>query len=44
MIISASDMRNSGRMLHDLEWRQPDPRNGLLLVGYQAERKQGRCS
>jgi len=42
MVISASGMAAGGRVLHHLQRRLPDPRNTVLLVGYQAEGTRGR--
>ncbi len=42
IIISASGMITGGRVLHHLERRLPDERNGVLLVGYQAAGTRGR--
>jgi metallo-beta-lactamase family protein len=42
IIISASGMCTGGRILHHLKWRLPDPRNLILLVGYQAAGTRGR--
>jgi len=42
VIISASGMITGGRIKHHLARRLPDPRNTILLVGYQAEGSGGR--
>jgi metallo-beta-lactamase family protein len=42
IIISASGMATGGRVLHHLKQRAPDPRNIILLVGFQAEGTRGR--
>jgi metallo-beta-lactamase family protein len=42
LIISASGMMTSGRILHHLVHRMPDPKNLLCLVGYQAAGTRGR--
>lgn len=42
IIISSSGMATSGRILHHLKFRLPDPRNSVLLVGYQAVGTRGQ--
>lgn len=42
VIISASGMMESGRVLHHLKRVAPDPRNSILIVGYMAENTLGR--
>ncbi|MBN1947881.1 MAG: MBL fold metallo-hydrolase [Bradymonadales bacterium] len=42
IIISASGMLTGGRILHHASIRLPDPKNTLLLVGYQAAGTRGR--
>ncbi|MCX8071224.1 MAG: MBL fold metallo-hydrolase [Candidatus Binatia bacterium] len=43
IIISASGMATGGRVLHHLLQRLPDPRNTVVLVGFQAEGTRGRA-
>src|SRR5271169_6838568 len=43
IIISASGMVSGGRVLHHLVQRLPDPRNAVLLAGFQAEGTRGRA-
>ena len=42
VIISASGMMESGRVIHHLKFLAPNPRNTILIVGYQAENTLGR--
>ncbi|HPG41584.1 MAG TPA: MBL fold metallo-hydrolase [bacterium] len=42
IILSASGMATGGRILHHLEIRLPNPKNTILLIGYQAEGTRGR--
>lgn len=42
IVISASGMAESGRILHHLANGAPDPRNCILIVGFQAEHTLGR--
>ena len=42
VIISASGMAESGRILHHLAHGANDPRNTILIVGFQAEHTLGR--
>jgi len=43
IIISASGMATGGRVLFHLARRLPDPRNAVLLAGFQAEGTRGRA-
>ncbi|MBL0938844.1 MAG: MBL fold metallo-hydrolase [Gemmatimonadaceae bacterium] len=42
IIIAASGMAESGRILHHLRYGASDPRNTILIVGFQAEHTMGR--
>jgi metallo-beta-lactamase family protein len=42
IIISASGMATGGRVLHHLFHRAPDEKNGIIIVGFQAEGTRGR--
>ncbi|MBI5087305.1 MAG: MBL fold metallo-hydrolase [Actinobacteria bacterium] len=42
IIISAAGMASGGRVVHHLMHQLPDPRNSVILVGYQAEGTRGR--
>ncbi len=42
IVISASGMATGGRVLHHLSLRLPDPRNTIVLVGFQAVQTRGR--
>ena len=42
MIISASGMCETGRILHHLKHNIEDPRNTILIIGYQAPETLGR--
>lgn len=41
VILSASGMASGGRVLHHLARRLPDPRNAVVLVGFQAPGTRG---
>ena len=43
VILSASGMATGGRVLHHLARRLPEPRDTILLVGYQAEGTRARA-
>jgi metallo-beta-lactamase family protein len=42
IVVSAAGMATGGRVLHHLAARLPDPRNAIVLVGFQAEGTRGR--
>ena len=42
IIVSASGMATGGRVLHHLAARLPDPRNSVILAGFQASETRGR--
>ena len=42
IIVSASGMATGGRILHHLKRRLPDPRNTVVLTGFQADGTRGR--
>jgi metallo-beta-lactamase family protein len=42
VVIAASGMAESGRIVHHLAHGAPDPRNTILIVGFQAEHTLGR--
>ena len=43
IIISSSGMATGGRVVHHLAQRLPDPRNTVVLAGFQAEGTRGRA-
>ncbi|MBX7165410.1 MAG: MBL fold metallo-hydrolase [Pirellulales bacterium] len=43
VIISSSGMMSGGRILHHLRQRLPEPRNTIVLGGFQAEGTRGRA-
>ena len=43
VILSSSGMASGGRVLHHLERMLPDPRNAVVLTGYQATGTRGRA-
>ncbi|MFQ5700711.1 MAG: MBL fold metallo-hydrolase RNA specificity domain-containing protein [Acidobacteriota bacterium] len=43
ILISSSGMLTGGRILHHLKRLLPDPRNAVVLVGYQAAGTRGRA-
>jgi metallo-beta-lactamase family protein len=42
ILISASGMATGGRVVHHLRYQLPDPRNTVVLTGYQAEGTRGQ--
>jgi metallo-beta-lactamase family protein len=42
VIIASSGMMTGGRIVHHLQQRLPDPRNTIVIGGYQAEGTRGR--
>jgi metallo-beta-lactamase family protein len=42
VVISASGMATGGRVVHHLAHQLPDPRNSVILTGYQGEGTRGR--
>jgi metallo-beta-lactamase family protein len=42
IIISASGMATGGRVLHHLYHHLPDEKNGIIIVGFQAQETRGR--
>ncbi len=42
IIVSASGMATGGRVLHHLAARLPDPRNSVILTGFQPSETRGR--
>ncbi len=42
LVVSASGMGSGGRVVHHLLHQLPDPRNTVVLTGYQAEGTRGR--
>jgi metallo-beta-lactamase family protein len=42
IMVSASGMATGGRVVHHLRHQLPDPRNTVVLTGYQAEGTRGR--
>jgi metallo-beta-lactamase family protein len=43
IIVSASGMVTGGRVMHHLAQRLPDPRNAIVLAGFQAQGTRGRA-
>jgi metallo-beta-lactamase family protein len=43
IIVSASGMATGGRILHHLKAFAPDPRNAILVVGFQAAGTRGEA-
>ena len=42
VIVSASGMASGGRVVHHLRHQLPDPRNTVVLTGFQADGTRGR--
>lgn len=42
IVLSASGMLQGGRVLHHLKAKLPDPKNGVLFVGFQGQGTKGR--
>jgi metallo-beta-lactamase family protein len=42
IVVSASGMATGGRVVHHLKHQLPDPRNTVVLTGFQAEGTRGR--
>src|SRR4029078_7110602 len=42
IVVSASGMATGGRVLHHLEHQRPNPRNSVILTGYQVPGTRGR--
>jgi len=42
VILAGSGMCNGGRIVHHLKWNLDNPKNHLLIIGYQARGSLGR--